>query len=254
MDSESLVRNTLLSSLSPQTFSRIRPYLQAVELPVRHVLASPDRVTTHVYFLESGLGSIIAPAGREQSIEVAHVGREGMSAPHVLLHVDRSPNHTFMQAGGHGFSLPVEVLHDALDNDPDMRVRFLRYVYYYEQQLVQSALANGLYNLHQRLARWLLMCHDRLDTNELPITHDFLALMLGVRRSGVTDNLHILEGAHAISSTRGQVRILSRAKLEEIAGECYGPAEREYERVLRMPLRGQDLPHGDYRPPRVKAG
>jgi hypothetical protein len=98
-----------------------------------------------------------------------------------------------------------------------------------ELQLAQTALAAAKYSMHQRLARWLLMCHDGA---ELPLTHDFLALMLGVRRAGVTGQLHILEGMHAIRSTRGVVRILDRGKLIDIAGGCYGLPEREYDRLI----------------------
>jgi CRP-like cAMP-binding protein len=106
-----------------------------------------------------------------------------------------------------------------------------------ELQLAHSALANARYNIPERLARWLLMSHDRLEGNDLPLTHEFLALMLGVRRSGVTGELHVLEGSHAIRATRGNVHIRDRSKLEDIAGGCYGLPEREYERLLGFSFR-----------------
>ncbi|NNH68144.1 Crp/Fnr family transcriptional regulator, partial [Rhizobium laguerreae] len=120
---------------------------------------------------------------------------------------------------------------------PEVRQLLLRYVHTCELQLAHSALAAAKFNVHQRLARWLLMCHDRIDGNHLPLTHDFLALMLGIRRAGVTNELHILEGMHAIKSTRGNVRILDRNKLIEIAGGCYGVPELEYERLIEAPIR-----------------
>jgi hypothetical protein len=91
--------------------------------------------------------------------------------------------------------------------------------------------------MNERLARWLLMCHDRLDGNDLSLTHEFLALMLGVRRSGVTNEIHVLEGLNVIRATRGNVRIIDRGKLEEIAGGCYGVAEAEYERLMGLPIK-----------------
>jgi len=99
-------------------------------------------------------------------------------------------------------------------------------------QLSQTALANGRYNLQERLARWLLMCNDRLHTDDMALTHEFLSLMLGVRRSGVTEAIHLLEGIHVIKATRGQVRIVNRARLLEIAGGCYGLPEAEYDRLI----------------------
>ncbi|AIC31447.1 helix-turn-helix domain-containing protein (plasmid) [Rhizobium etli bv. mimosae str. IE4771] len=104
-------------------------------------------------------------------------------------------------------------------------------MYTRELQLAHSALAAAKYSMHQRLARWLLMCHDRL-AGDVPVTHEFLAAMLGVRRSGITEHLHVLEGIHAIKSTRGNVRILDRRALIEVAGGCYGGPEAEYERLI----------------------
>jgi CRP-like cAMP-binding protein len=126
---------------------------------------------------------------------------------------------------------------EAVAADRETREFFLRYVHTTVLQLAHSALANGRYSMQERLARWLLMCHDRLDGDNLAVTHDFLSLMLGVRRSGVTDNLHILEGRQAIRATRGNVRVLNRDMLIDIAGGCYGVPEREYEKLLGLALR-----------------
>jgi CRP-like cAMP-binding protein len=109
------------------------------------------------------------------------------------------------------------------------------FVHCCEVQLGHSALANGRYNMHERLARWLLVCHDRLDGEDLALTHEFLSVMLGVRRSGVTEQLHILEGLHAIKATRANIRIIDREKLEEVAGGWYGAPEAEYRRLIETP-------------------
>ena len=141
-----------------------------------------------------------------------------------------------MQTPGTGLSVPVPAFLDILDGHKAARDLFLRYVHSCEVQLAHSALANGRYNMQERLARWLLMCHDRLGGDNLPLTHEFLALMLGVRRSGVTNELHILEGIHAIKATRGNVRVVDRERLEEVAGGCYGLPEREYERLIGLTI------------------
>ncbi len=109
----------------------------------------------------------------------------------------------------------------------------LRYAHLFQLQTAQTALSNGSYSLEERLARWMLMCHDRMDGDEFPITHEFLAFMLGVRRPGVTTTVHILEGAGMIKARRSRIQILDRAKLEEAAGESYGAAEAEYRRLIR---------------------
>jgi CRP-like cAMP-binding protein len=234
---QSNVRNLLLRALPEDVFNRLQPDMEVAELPLKHSLVEPDQVASHVCFLESGLASTLALSSDNESIEVGHIGREGMSAPHVVLTVDRTPNSTFMQVAGSGIMLPVKILLDACETDASTRSFLLRYTYTSQLQLAHSALANARYNMQERLARWLLMCHDRIDGDDLSLTHEFLSLMLGVRRSGVTNELHIIEGVKAIKATRGNVHVVNRAKLEDIAGGCYGIPEREYERLLGMSSR-----------------
>jgi CRP-like cAMP-binding protein len=231
------LRNRLLGALPSTIFNRLLPHMEAVDLPLRHVLVEPDEPTSHVCFLESGLGSVVASSTDDETVEVGHVGREGMAGLHILLKTNITPNKTFMQVAGSGIRVPVEQFDNTLDQEPASRDLFLRYVHSCELQLAHSALANARYNVHERLARWLLMCHDRLEGDDLPLTHEFLSLMLGVRRSGVTNEIHIIEGLHAIKATRGSIRVINRAKLEEIAGGCYGIPEREYERLVGVPIR-----------------
>jgi CRP-like cAMP-binding protein len=120
---------------------------------------------------------------------------------------------------------------------PSANDLLLKYVHCRELQLAHSALANARYTMLGRLARWLLMCHDRLRDSDLPLTHEFLSLMLGVRSAGVTHEIHILEGVHAIKATRGNIRILDSRKLEDMAGGSYGVPEHEYERLIGIPIR-----------------
>ncbi|WP_245293704.1 Crp/Fnr family transcriptional regulator [Rhizobium bangladeshense] len=238
-------RNKLLRRLPEEAFDHIASDLTPVDLPVRWSLVEPNQPIEHVCFIESGLGSMVAVAPNGIGIEVGQIGYEGISGYSVVLGVDRTPNQTFMQVSGNGLELPTSRFLSLL-RDEAARLIFLRYVHTRELQLAHSALAAGRYNMHQRLARWLLMCHDRLLVNDMPLTHEFLALMLGVRRSGVTDHLHILEGMHAIKSTRGNVQILNRQVLLDVADGCYGAPEAEYERLLGSPS------SDDQRPARLK--
>jgi CRP-like cAMP-binding protein len=230
------VQNRLLKSLSPEVFSLFVPHFEFIDLPVKHTLVEVDKNTTHVCFLENGLASVVATSTEDEAVEVGHIGREGMTGEHTVLTVDRTPTKTFLQVAGSGYLMPAEKLSSILLNSPGTLQTFLRYVHCNNLQLAHSALANARYSVYERLARWLLMVHDRVDGNDLPLTHEFLSLMLGVRRSGVTDQIHLLEGIHAIKATRANIKILDREKLREIADGCYGVPEREYERLIGLPM------------------
>ncbi|MBB3166495.1 CRP-like cAMP-binding protein [Rhizobium laguerreae] len=235
--SQSNVQNLLLRALAPEAFDLLRGTMQSVELPVKFELIAPDVPSETAYFLESGLGSVVAANADDEAVEVGHIGYEGMAGAHVFLKVDQTPNRTFMQVEGHGISVRVSALLSMAQQVPSANDLLLRYVHCCELQLAHSALANARYNLTERLARWLLMCHDRLRDDDLPLTHEFLSLMLGVRRAGVTNEIHILEGVHAIKATRGNIRILDRPKLEHMAGGSYGMPEREYKQLTGFPIR-----------------
>jgi CRP-like cAMP-binding protein len=217
-----------------EAFDLLQPSMQRVELPLRHELVAPNLPAQRVYFLESGLGSLVANSSDNESVEAGHIGYEGMAGAHVVLKIDMTPNGTFMQVEGAGIAVPTTALLSVLEQVPAANDLLLRYVHCCELQLAQSTLANARYNMHERLARWLLMCHDRLSTPVLPLTHEFLALMLGVRRSGVTNEIHVIEGIGAIKASRGAIKIINRKKLEDIAGGCYGMPESEYERFYRL--------------------
>lgn len=138
-----------------------------------------------------------------------------------------------MQIGGSGYSVPADIIRSTWLDDRALNEHLLRYSHILTQQLAHSVIANAKYTASARLARWLLMCHDRVDCDNLSITHDFLSALLGVRRSWVTAQVHVLEGLQAIRATRGNIRILDRSKLVRIAGACYGEPERLYEDLIR---------------------
>ncbi|MGZ2421997.1 CRP-like cAMP-binding protein [Rhizobium laguerreae] len=233
MDDEQLnFRNELLRAMAPQERELLVPHLVPVDLDVPLILEMEDTPVGDVYILESGLASIVArfPGGRD--IEVGIVGREGITGAAVILGGDQSANRTFMQISGHGFKLPAAILSAAMEESRALRSLLLAYVQALLAQTTSTVLANGHAKLEERLARWLLMVHDRTDGMTISLTHEFLAVMLGVRRAGVTVALHLLEGKGLIRSTRRQIVILNRRGLIEEAHGSYGAAEEEYRRLI----------------------
>ena len=224
--------NQLLSRLSRDDQELLLPSLTRVELHKDDVLFEPQQEIGFLHFFEGGLSSEIATSPEGIAIEVGCVGWEGMSGIPILLGSDRSAHRSFMQVGGTAFRATSSDITSAIDRSKTLRAALLRYAHVFMMQIASTALANGRYNIQQRLSRWLLMSHDRVGAN-IPLTHDFLALMLGVRRPGVTEALHVLEGEHVIKSFRSTVIVIDRPKLERMAGGAYGVAEAEYSRLLQ---------------------
>ena len=226
------IRNQLFTTMTPDDFALVRPNLEAVTLNVRDTLNLPNQPTSHVYFLDEGLGSVLLGPERITGIEVGMIGREGFIGTSVVLGAEQSPHHTFIQLPGKGWRIASGALCDAMDASPELRRLLLRYVHVYMVQIASTAYANSDYTVEERLARWLLMCHDRVDGDLIAITHEFLALMLGVRRTGVTVATHVLEGEHMIRASRGLIAVVDRDKLKKKANGSYGLAEAEYDRLL----------------------
>lgn len=233
------MRNRLLGLLAPDELAAIAPALEPVDLPQGLVLSQPHDIDQYCYFPVSGVGStvIVSPVGNQS--EVGLFGREGMSPASALLDSDRNPCRVIMQVAGTGLRLETRRLVDLMDSRPPMRRLLLRWAYVVNMQMAFTAQSNAIHSIDKRLARWILMCHDRLDRDELSLTHEFLSIMLAVRRSSVTASLHVLEGERLIYAERKAIRIRDRAGLEAFAADAYGPVEQEYQRLLG-PLR--DLP------------
>ncbi len=211
--------NSILSRLTAADLAILQPHLESTELPVRRQLEQRNRPVEHVYFVESGFASVVANGRR--NIEVGIIGREGMSGLSVVLGSSDSPtNETYMQIGGAGQRMSARRLREAIKTSVVLHGVMLRYAHDFLVQTSQTALANGRSKIEERLARWLLMAGDRVD-GELPLTHEFLAIMLGVRRSGVTTALQELERSGLIKHRRGLVAILDREGLEETANGTY---------------------------------
>ena len=222
----------LLNALSPEDFLLLEPRLSWCELERGATLVEPDEPIIDAWFPSAGLSSIIAVSGESQGIEVGIIGREGLIGVPLVLDCDRTPHRIFMQVAGAGFRIASADLDAAMNASASLRNRLLRFVQVFHIQTTYTALSNTLYTVEERLARWLLMSHDRQDGDEIPLTHDFLALMLGVRRPSVTIALHSLEGLGFIRATRGLVTIRKRSDLQDFAGSAYGTPEAEYERLI----------------------
>jgi CRP-like cAMP-binding protein len=211
-----------LARLRPDDFMRLKPHLRPFPLPVRENIEQPNQAILRVVFPTSGMVSVVAHEG-EYQLEVGIIGREGMTGTAILLGSNTSPQESFVQIAGEGVAIDSAEFKRALADRPSLQAALLRYVHALLQQTAQTALANGRCTIEQRLARWLLMCEDRLGRKEIPLTHEFLSIMLGVRRPGVTVALQLLEGDGAIRNERGLITILHRDRLEEMAGGAYRP-------------------------------
>ncbi len=225
-------RNALLAGLTEAQLGHLAPELEPVELPLRMMLQAPGEPIEHLYFPGSGLGSLIAVGPDGGRIEAGLFGREGMSGLAVVLGDDRSPHEVVIQVSGAGHRIETDALREAMAAEPAIRERFLRFSQAFAVQVAHTALANGRHTIQARLARWLLMCHDRVSGDSMELTHEFLGLMLGVRRAGVTVTVHDLEGRGVIKATRGRIRLLDRGGLEALAHGIYGVPEAEYERLM----------------------
>ncbi len=229
---QSAVGNLLLRYCEPSDFDILRPHLRRRNLPTHTVVVRPNEPIEHVYFPEGCVVSIVADEGGDK-VEVGLVGYDGMSGTAVLLDAGQSPQASMVQINGSpALEIASEQLVQACDASPTLRKLFLRFVQSLNVQAASTAAANSSFALPERLARWLLMCHDRVDGDQLELTHEFMSMMLGVRRSSVTLTLHTLEGTRAIRGTRGWITVLDRQRLEEIAGESYGEPENEYRRLV----------------------
>jgi CRP-like cAMP-binding protein len=223
----------LLSAVSIADYELLRPHLEPVQLKLRQPLERPNRRIDNVYFIHAGIASVVALQAGPIQAEVGLIGYEGMSGSAVLLGDDRSPHSTYMQVAGDGERIAVAALDAAVEASRTLRAMLLRYVQSFLVQTAQTAIANARSKLDERLARWILMAHDRVPQSSLPLTHEFLALMLVVRRAGVTEALHELARSGLIRASRGQIVIVDRAGLERRAGTAYGLPESEYRRLIR---------------------
>jgi CRP-like cAMP-binding protein len=218
--------------MAPAALDRFAPGIETVELDARHILEVPGEVIRDIYFVESGLVSVVGTAPQGHRIEIGMVGYEGMSGVGIVLGDDRSPNEAMVQSDGTALRISARALREAMAASPSLASILMRYAHVFMIQSGQTALAHGRGRLDERLARSLLMWDDRIRPEPITVTHEFLALLLGVRRPGLTDTMNDLEGRGLIRSSRGKVLLLDREGLKLAANGFYGVPEAEYDRAL----------------------
>jgi CRP-like cAMP-binding protein len=223
--------NKLLASLSSNDFDLLAPHLELVDLGLLKRLEKPNQRISAAYFPESGFASVVA-IQRGKEIEVGLIGREGMTGLPIVLGNHRSPHATYIQVAGKGKCIRSTELRDATRSSLSLRDSLLKYVQAFGVQTTYTAISNAQARMDIRLARWLLMAQDRIGDASLPLTHEFLSLMLAVRRPGVTKALNALREQGLISYQRGQITVKDRKGLERTAGESYGTPEAEYRRLI----------------------
>ncbi len=219
------IGNGLLAKLSDVDFDRLASHLSHVVLAKGECLIHPNRLIEQSWFLTEGIASIVIATTEGHQTEVGIVGREGMVDMATVHGVDRSAYECFIQVAGAGYCLPAAVLREEIDACAGLRGILMGYAYEFLVQVSGTALANASFTIEQRLARWLLMCHDRIDGNAVPLTHEFLSLMLNVRRAGVTIAVQTLERLKLVDTRRGVISIIDRAGLERLTLDSYAAPE-----------------------------
>jgi CRP-like cAMP-binding protein len=216
------VNSVILLSLPDEEYSLLRPHLETAELPQYDILHEPGEKIDFGYFLNDGMTSLVALSVDGRSVEVGIVGREGMVGMPLTVGLRRGTFRAIMQMSGSGLRIRSEVFEEILLCCSTLRSELSRFGLMHGMQVAQLAACNRLHDIEQRLARWLLMCQDRVDSQTLPLTHEFLAQMLGTGRPSVTLAAGVLENAGLIENMRGTVKVLNRKGLEQAACECYG--------------------------------
>jgi len=225
-------RNRLLAALSSADLNLLRPYLTPVSLKLRQELEKPNRRINDVYFLDAGIASVVAVQNPAKLVEIGLIGCEGMSGTSVVLGGQSSPHSTYLQVAGDGQHISADALCKVLEESRTLHVMLLKYVQVFMVQTAHTAIANAQAKIEQRLARWILMADDRVSGNVLLLTHEFLSLMLAVRRAGVTEALQNLSKQRLIKTAIGEIVVLNRKGIERVAGALYGVPEAEYRRLI----------------------
>ena len=215
------VSNRLLLALRDEEFRSIRPHLEFVNLPHHMSLHQPHRTVRFAHFPNEGLISLVVELNDGKSVEAGLLGKDGASGMPAVLGLSRSPLREIVQITGNGFRVKISTLREILESHPQMHMILGRYAAGLAMQVAQTAACNRLHKIEERLARWLLIAQDRLESGTVSITHDFLAAMLGTDRPSVTLAAGVLQKKEIIVYTRGSVKILNRKKLEQFACECY---------------------------------
>jgi len=229
--------NRLLTMMPSGDYERLRPHLHMVTFDYRMPLCEAHTPITDIYFPVEGVASLVITMADGSSAEVGTIGNEGVVGIPAILGDTFGPLNVYVQVPGSGFRVRAEIVRDLLETSPASRLLMLHYIHAFFNQVAQSAACNTCHRIEQRCCRWLLMTHDRMQAESFLLTQEFLAMMLGVRRTGVTEVARRLKDKKLIDHVRGNVTILDRPGLERLTCECYAVSKREFDRLLG-PARG----------------
>ena len=225
-------KNRLLAGLPARAYQKLAPSLERVPLEFKQVLLDQGAPVDYVYFVECGVCSVLRLTPDESPIEIATIGKEGMVGLPLLLGDEVSAEEVMCQVPGEALRLGASAFVSQVDQNPDLRRLCLRYTHALLGQVAQGTACNRIHDVEERAARWLLLTHDRVEGDEFPLTQEFLAQMLGVRRQAVNVAAGMLQQAGLISYVRGVVRILDRKGLEEASCECYAVIRADFARLI----------------------
>ena len=230
-------QNRLLKLLPPEDFERLRPHLQPVEFKYKFSLYRADEQIEFVHFIETGVASLVNTMKNGSSAEVGTIGNEGMVGLPVIFGDSQAPTSVYMQVAGHGLRMKAKTFWQEMQRSASLRTVMLHYAHAVFNLVAQSAACNTFHVLERRCCRWLLMTQDRMQSDEFQLTQEFLAMMLGVQRPGVTLAARELQRAGLIHYSRGKVEILDREGLMKRSCECYAVSKREFDRLLGMTVK-----------------
>ena len=232
-DRRNLCQNKLLSALPTQEYERLLPYMETVSLNFQQIIYAPNQSINYVYFPNSGIISLVNITEDGRTIEAAMVGNEGMAGIPVFLGADRMPGQAISQVVGNALRMKADVFKYEVTPDTSLYNLLLRYTQALLNQISQSVACNCLHSVERRCCRWLLMCHDRVRSDQFTLTQELLSQMLGVRRASVSEVAVTLQKEGLIRYNRGKITIRDRLGLEATACECYRVVKEEFERLLR---------------------
>src|SRR3954451_735981 len=229
-----------LASLPEDDLNALRPHFERVRLTLRQILHEMGSPIEHCYFTDGGMTSLLVCLEDGAMIEAGVIGKEGFAGAGALMGLENAaPHMSMIQMPGVGLRIVPDILREEMLRRPALLQQVLRFAQVLNVQISHTAACNAHHNLQERLARWLLMAHDRAESDALPLTQEFLSMMLAVRRPGVTVAARSLQATGAINYERGRVVVLDRARLEEAACECYGIVREYYRRMLGWPPAAQ---------------
>jgi len=225
-------QNHLLDALPVEDYLRLAPHLELQQLKLGDVLYEPGRAMRHVYFPTTAIVSMLYVMEDGASAEIAIVGNEGILGISLFMGGESTPSRAVVQSGGYGYRMRAQLLKNEFGRYGSLMHLLLRYTQALITQMAQTAVCNRHHSVDQQLCRWLLLSLDRLDSNELTMTQELIANMLGVRREGVTEAARKLQSAGLVEYRRGKIKVLDRPRLQAKSCECYAVVKKEFDRLL----------------------